>query len=424
MKNKLTNNFGWKLAALFIAIILWFVGNYGNDPDITKQFYDVPVILENVDVVSQAGKIYEVIDNSAVIETVTIKAPQSICQKLTSDDIVATADFNNIGSTNSVDIKVVAKSYFDQISSIKTSSSVVKLNIEDRKAKTLALSTNIIGEVAPGYKIGDITTDQNLVRISGAESVVNSITKAMVEVDVTGFTGDIGTNAEVKLYNAEGKLISHLGLTQNVKSVGVSITVLKTVNMPVSALYQGTPANGYQATGIVVLSKDTVAVAGRGNLMNQMSEIVIPSEAVDITGQKSNYTVTLNVSDYLPQGLELGEGEDGILEVMVQIEGEITKRLELHDSQISIINLPDGWSASFSGVDETFSIQLKGLTSVLSGITAGSVKGTVDTNEIMQKFNLSKMKDDFYSMDVNFNLPNGVELTEPVTILVHITEKQ
>ena len=85
--------------------------------------------------------------------------------------------------------------------------------------------------------VGDVSTDQNIVRITGPESVISQVAKASVDVDVTGFTSDINTNMEIRLYDAEGHIVSDKNLTQNIKNVQHLLTIPSSKHLPVANIF-------------------------------------------------------------------------------------------------------------------------------------------------------------------------------------------
>ena len=132
-----------------------------------------------------------------------VRAPRSVISELKADNIIATADVSELSSLDTISIKLSTDVSYRDIVSITGSIDTVKLNIENKRSKALALKATAVGKQENGYIIGDITTDQNLVRISGPQSVIDRIARASVEVDVSGMTSDILTNAEIKFYDAE-----------------------------------------------------------------------------------------------------------------------------------------------------------------------------------------------------------------------------
>ena len=423
MKNKWTANIGLKIASVFFSIVLWMVGNSIGNPTISQSFYNIPVELENTEAITDSGRVYEVLDDTDVINKVVIRGPRSIVSSLSSENIVATADVSSISSLDTVSIRVTTDVHQDQINSIISSSDTVKLRIDNKKTKALALSTKITGSVTEGYMVGDIVTDQNLVRLSGPESVVDTITKAVAEIDVSGFTGDIGTSAEIKLYDAGGNVISDASINQNIKSVGVKVTILQTKDVPVIFSTQGEPTMGYQETGVIETDKETIRLSGKSSVLKNINAIEIPSEVIDVTGRKDTFSMDVDIRSYLPENVQLVQSEDAQIHVTVYIEAETAKRLELKDSSIVVTNLPDEFEASVSGVEETFIIELIGLSKELDHYQANSMTGTIDAEQIVKNYQLDELKEGFYNMEVDFGLTDDVRILEPVEVVVHISKK-
>ena len=135
-KKKLTDNLGLKIVALIVAVLLWYVVVNITDPIITQTYKNVHVKILNADVITEQGNTLQVVDNSAVIPTVTVKAPRSVFQELGSniDTIVATADMNKLLSDGAtVPIDCTVSKYAEKIESIRPSSDYVRVSIEKRK---------------------------------------------------------------------------------------------------------------------------------------------------------------------------------------------------------------------------------------------------------------------------------------------------
>ena len=209
--------------------------------------------------------------------------------QLKDEDIIAKADFNKLTDDNTIPIEFYTTSRYNaDITRIRGSINTVKLNIENEKTIRLILHVNAVGEVAEGYMLGNMIPDQNQIIVVGAESVINTIDKAVAEVDVTDATAGIATYADVKLYDKEGNLVQSDAIKQRVTSVRVAVEVLATKSVPLSYTVMGTPANGYMATGEVVSDPAAVLLAGASSVLNNISRIEIPAEELNITGQSEN----------------------------------------------------------------------------------------------------------------------------------------
>ena len=170
MKHKLFDDWGLKLISLVFAILIWFIVTNFNDPIVQYKVNNVKVTFRNTNIITDQGQTYEVLNGSNVVETVTLTGHRSVIDSLNAENVMAVADFNDLTMQNTIRINFSTNKYFSQVESIKGSIDTVQLNVEDLQTKILALSTVTSGTVGEGYTIGDITTDENQVRISGPKS--------------------------------------------------------------------------------------------------------------------------------------------------------------------------------------------------------------------------------------------------------------
>lgn len=424
MKNRLTRNIGLKLASVLLAVILWLVVNTVNNPTVPQSYYNIPVTLLNTDLITESGQVYEVLDGTDMISRVVVRAPRSIISELKDENIIATADVRDISSLDTIAIKLTTDRSNRDISSITGSIDTVKLKIENEKVKSLALKTSTSGEAADGYLIGEVTTDQNLVRLTGPESIIDQVTKAVVDVNVDGMTGDIVTNAEIKLYDAEDQIISDERITQNIRSVGVKVSIWQTLSVPVNYSYTGTPAQGYHATGEITGSGENVVIGGKANALRNISAIDVPAEALDITGLTESLVKEIDLRQYLPDNVFLVDSAEAIHEVTVPIEVEISKRLEIRGERVQMTNVPEGCIASISELDESFIIEVIGLSRDVGALQAQNITGTVDVSKWMRESGMDEPQPGFYTVEVDFGLPEDVRLREKVTVMLHISESE
>lgn len=422
MKNKLTHNIGLKLASVFFAIALWMVVISINDPTITDYYSDVPVKLINTELITDTGQVYEVLDGTDVIDRVAVKAPRSVLKEIKTENIIATADVSELSSLDTISIKLTTDIYNSKISSITGNIDTVKLKIENKRSKALALKASTSGQIQDGYLVGDITTDQNLVRISGPQSVIDQIAKAAVDVNITGMTSDIVTNADIVLYDVDDNVINASNITQNIKSVGVKVSIWQTIDVPVIYHVSGTAAAGYRATGEVEGNGETVKIAGKSNVLKNITEIDIPEEAIDITDQTGDYVTEVDISQYLPDGVFLASSDDAVKTVTVYIAPEVSKKLEIRQERVRIINLPEGYDASISGLDESFVIEVIGLSRDVSGLQANSINGVVDIEKWMKSQGMDEPVPGYYTVEVDFGLSEDVVLLEPIKVTLHISK--
>lgn len=94
-KYKFTQNIGLKIMALLFAAVLWVIVVNADDPVVSAVYRDVPVTITNEDVVTNKGKVYQIVDDTHTVN-VTVYATRSVISKISKDNISATADLSQM----------------------------------------------------------------------------------------------------------------------------------------------------------------------------------------------------------------------------------------------------------------------------------------------------------------------------------------
>ena len=422
MGKKLTNNWGLKLIAILFALILWFAVINIDDPVVSETFKNVPVQLVNTEVLTEAGLTYEILDNTAVVETITVYGPRTFVESLKESDIVAKADMNDITVANTVAISVSVDSRnSSKITNIRSSIDCVKLNIEESKSKQLVINATTTGKLASGYIVGGIELDQNRLKISGPESVVSQVYSAKVSVDVTDANSDVATYGAVRLYNKDGEEIESELLVKGTEKVHINVNVIPTKYVPVRYEITGEAAYGYDVvTEDVTCSIMTVLIAGETEDLRNVDEIVITGEELDITDAKETKEVTVALKNYLPDNIMLGDKEfDGKATIKIPIEEVVTEVVELFKENITITNIPEDYQVTMVDVPDYMELEMTGTMSLIREIMTGDVTAKIDMNEALEDLGLSEWSSGTYTVEANLNDSEYVSHT-PVKIVIEI----
>ncbi len=424
-KKKLTENLGLKITSLIVAIVLWLIVVNITDPVITQNYKNIPVKIINSEVITDNNKTLEVVDGSSMVANVVVKAPRSTVQELgnSSDAIIATADMSCLSKDGiSVPIEFTTSKYADKVESIRPSSDVLKVNIENRRTIQLPLNATTSGEIESGYILGNVIPNQNQVRVSGPESVINRVASAFVDVQVTGFTSDISTQADIMLFDNNGDGIPTGNLDLNVSSVRVDVEILATKKVPIYYSTIGIPADGYGVTGEVEINPELIVIAGERDVIDQVTEIKVPAEELNITGQSDNLMVVLDIRDYLPEGIRLADDSNGgKASVTVFIEPFVEQDYGIFPKNLSIENIPEGYNAEFVE-DEGISFVLVGLAQDLEKLQMDSLNPRVDFDDYALLHDMSGFKSGEYDLFLVLDLPGGIQIKEPVTIRLRLNE--
>lgn len=425
LSRRLTRNLGLKIVSFLLALTLWLLVVNIDDPVVRWTYLDVPVAIKNADVITNQGMIYEVLDGTDVVPRVTVYAPRSVGETISKSDIVATADMNTLNSLNTLQVEFSVPKVGSKISDIRGSTDSVRVSIENRKNVQKVLKTNVIGEAPEGYVVGNVSTDQNLVRVAGAESVVSRVDSAVINIDMSTlseFTSDITTSVPVRLYDADGNEVEGSTLTKNPENVMITVEILPTKEVPLRFDVNGEPAAGYGLTGEITSDIQSVRIAGRRSAVANVNEIVIPSEAFAISESSEDTTVEIDVCDYLPENVQMADKSTSLpVQVTIGVERETTATYTLRAEDVQILHVPEGLTCRLEGLEEEYAVSLTGIRSAMSNISARDLEASLDITAWMEEQGMQELQPGTYPVTLQYNNPEHTDLERPVTAVLTVS---
>lgn len=415
----ITDNFGLKLLAVIISCGLWFVVNNITDPMEKKPFNNIPVEIINADLVTSEGKVYEVLDGTNVVN-VTVIGKRSVLNYISKDDIKAVADMSKLTFMNTVGIEVSSSRNNSELE-FQTNIENVKLAIEDMKRVQMIINTSTVGQPADGYVVGSVTASQNIVRLSGPESLINEIDHVEAVANIDGYSSDINTSVELKLYDKEGNEVKSSSIKMNISTINVAVVILATKEVPLSFTVADEPAEGYVLNGEIISVPETVTLAGRKNVLDAITKVNIADPLVSVDKKTEDLTTIINIKKYLPTGTQFANsGYNGNVSVTVGVEPLVTKELEIPARNFAAGNKPAGYDLTLKELDqaESYRIVISGTREAVNAVNANDVIGVVDMDQLLNTLGLDEWKEGIYSGEITFNLPDNVTLSEDYKLTV------
>ena len=418
MKSKLMHNLGLKIMAVLISVVLWMLAVDINDPVINKYINNVQVQLTNTGALTGQGKTYRIVDNSDTIR-VSVRAPKSAIRAIDAQSVTAKADLSEITDDGRVPIELSLSSGLD-VEKITSDRQYVQLQVENKKTRQLSIEVAKNGTLPDGYATGRSDMETNTLSISGPESAVNAVSRAVVDISLDNVTANVEIDATIRLLDADGNEITSSEIRKNVDSVKVTVPILETKEVTISASAIGEPADGYEQTGTVTVSPETVIIAGRAAVLDKISEITIPAEELDLTDATAPVTNTIDIREYLPSDISLADADfDGTVTVSADIEQIRRKTISFDADSVQLLNIPDGWLAeAVSG--QNLQLTVRGLQDNLNHVDAGTITPHADLSALIDENGTVTAGEQ--EVTVKFLLPASVDQVNVVTMQVHLTQ--
>lgn len=411
MKKRLTNNLSLKILSVFLAIMLWLVVINVSDPEKTSTISNIPITIINEESITSQEKVYEIVSGAKA--SVKVTGPRTIIDSLDSDSFRATADLSKMSMTGAVEVEVelVTPSYRSKVDiDVETT---MKVTVEDLLHKEFVIEVADTGNLSEGYVIFGRDLADRTVEVVAPQSVMATIAKVCVMVDVTGAKNDFTVNSMFYAYDNRGIIINseknNIEFSKEGTTVDVKVYPLKQVAFVYDIDKDKYPNAIITATSI---SRENVMVVGREENLSKINEIVLDTSSLEITDENNSYELSYVIKDLLPEGV-LVYGEDKTVSIKVETDAIITKTFEVPVNDIAIKSLGDGLSAAH----ETTGIlryTLKGRKSILDSFQVEDNPLFVSTKNLV-------VGD--YDLEVLMDLEEGIELDKPVYVKVKISEK-
>lgn len=369
--------------SLVISFVFWLVVSL-----VLRPTGEIVVSGVGVNVNVQSGILGELglsaIEGAENTVDVVISGSRAVIGGVSAEDISVTPSLSGVSGAGIYELELKAENKTSkdfEIVGVYPSSMTVKF--DKYVDKILELKYEITGEynIPDEYVQEEIYTDPGEIVVTGPEIDIAEISGAVVSVELSGdYTKTIEALGEVVLVDKEGNPVEYNRneISINVNYAKVIIPIHRTEKLPVSFSYTNVPENFDVSSLKYSLSVDEILVEGEDNIIEKYSDIFLGYvDLRDISPE--NPTVSFELS--LPEGLSL---QDHIDEVEITFDLEGYTEMSFNATQISIINVPQGYRVTSNA--SKVAVSIVGLEEVINNLSAKDIVVEIDmsTREITQ----------------------------------------
>lgn len=382
------------------------------DPVSYKTFYDIPVQLENVETLNAINQSYAIESGDSI--SVTVKGHRSVLDRISPSDITAISDLEEMSMTYAVPITVSIADHYKGDVEIQPEMHVLKLALEDLVQVEIPIEVNLVGANVNKLIKVDVVGVKTL-KVTGAESVVKTLDKAVVSVDITDRTTSFTETVSATIYDRNGALVpmAKLKLNNQVEVQGIA-HVIKSVPVKVSLVEQSRENKFYYELLSCELSAETVDIAAPADLIDTIDTLeltIIPDDNAEVLS-----TMLFKLNNYLPEGFVLAPSQDEEYSVNVNMIKYQKVSLPVTKEDVRI-----------SGMLETkFEAIVVEVTGEIEFFVNTSLIAATDVSVDMLKpyiivTNTNKLG--LYSSDLRIENVDGIVINSTATVKYEITNK-
>ena len=405
----LTKDVGLKILAFVFAFLLWLVVVNIDDPTQTRTFTSV-VTVTNADVLKNAGKLYEIKDG---VNTVSFRvtAKRSIIEKLSPSDFSAVADMKDLENEERIPVTISAKSYANSVS-ISSKQNYLYVELEDEITERFVINAETTGKSDTDLEVETVTCSPTVLTVTGPEEIVNSIEKVVATANISGVTGDFTESVIPKFYDKDGELVDAKELTLSVSTVGVSVHFVNTKTVDIVVKTSGTLSADLKL-GSIKTDPSSVMVIGEASALNNVANITIPDSVINLSNITGSFMTTVDISSYLPEGVELTEGTSSKVTIYVLMEEEVASTVHVATDNIELRDVPEGLSATLT--TDKITVNVYGTQSAIDALNASDIKGYIDCSGLSAG--------DGQNVVLQFENPEGITV-QNTSVTVNVVEEK
>lgn len=409
MKSRILDRLGMKILALVFAIVIWLIVANVDDYRTTKQITGIEIEFVNGNAITEMNKVYEVPEGTTI--DIVVKGRRKVVESLSGNDFRAVADLSKMSVTNAVMVEVSAiSSIVARDLTITCINNSVVIAVEDKIEKQFPITVRTNSQVAEGMAVRTKMATPNMLTVLGAESVVNAIENVVLDVDVSGAQQSLTLYGTPIFIDRDGGEIDSSKFEFDVDEVEAYVEILPVKELTVRLHTTGEPKNGY-AISSIDYQPTTIQVVGDGTDLARVEEIVI--DDLDVTDIHADMETSINILDYLPEGITLVDENSEIM-VKIVVEPVVEKTLTIQNEDIHIVGKQEGLTYTFTSA-EAGAIKLRGLEADLADLTLAMLIPSIDVSD----YSLG-----VYTFTVSLKEVAGIEIVEDITVELEIKQAE
>ena len=381
------------ILSLVIAFFVWMAAMLAA-PEITKHIKDVPITVD-----IPTSSMLEVVEGDDTKVSLVLDGKQFEIGSYGPENVRVVADASGITEPGTYEVPLTVNDNGTRSYSVTSiSPSTVTLTFEARTTKLLQIQTSITGLSTPADYIApenEIVLEPSTVEVSGAESLVSRVERAVVEIS---FSREVSStqqqNSKIVYYDENGNKLDTEDFSyfhQDVNSVAVTIPVKRVATLPLTVSFLNVPENFPVDELEYSLSVDTLTVAAEDSVLRNHNNLVLGY--IDFKQMNLLTSSQMDFAVQLPDGFT-NMDETEIVTVSFEADNLASTNLSLKNFQL--VNVPEGYAVTVE--EESLRVYILGRKSIISSIAAGDFVVKVDLSDM-------RLRSGKYEMPVSIYAP-------------------
>ena len=355
------------IICLLLSIGLWvYVTNVENKTRVTE-ITKIPVEIVNKDSLTSSN--LALTPNQDFYVNLKVEGNTNDINKIKKSDFKLQVDLSEYAwkiGENKVPVTIV--DYPITVSIKNNNSLAVSIKIENMVEKTMKITSNISVTPKQGYFASDAIISPEEVKIKGAESLVNKVSKLLISDKKEEVHEDIIENYEIIPVDDSNNEVIGVDLSEKVAMVEIKISKGKSVKVNVETINQ-LPSEVKLSS--IEGNKEYVEILGPKEILDTIDEL--ETEPLDLSNISTDTTVDLKIK--IPGGVIISDGEE--VSVNINVIKKITKVFN-----IKYTISGENENIKVTPSSETVNVKIKAFEDDMANITSDNIKANLDISKL------------------------------------------
>lgn len=375
----LQSNLSVKFLSFVMAVVLLFtitggIDNIFSTPNGGDYLYDVPIRSEGLQ------NDYDIVGLPETVNVALVGPSMDIYTTKLSKNYRVVADFSTLGEGEHT-IELQGEDFPKDLQVMIVPQTVtVKITQKVTKTFELGYQFSNTDQMDSKYSVSVEAMEHKEVEIRGSQDNIDKINSVKAVINLKGITEDFEQDAKINAYDRSGEKVDVEIIPSTVKVDCAVSSYSKEV--PIVPSYTGDFASGYGLERIN-LGKDKVRIYGKEELLNSIDSVGVTIDIDGVSSDKSYSKLALTGTE------NINKLEFETIDASIRVSQATTKVIE--GIPINIVNNTGGYQVNFAQGQDTASVEVSGVQSVLDTLTVNDFNISIDLENLKTGTNTVKV---------------------------------
>lgn len=292
MKKLFDNELFLRIFSIVVAFLCWIYIIFITNPQIEVKISGIPITLSDHQSIKNEGYIVSNEINSTI--DIKVKGTRQMLANINKDSVIAYVTLSDCTDKQTYQLPVNIKLPYEDISLVSKSVQKISVSVDNYVNRDFSVSYTYKGELKnSNYMIEDTELSSSTVTVSGPESLIKTIEKATISIDIDKADDDVTGYASVSLLNSNNTPVVSSSLDVKSGDIAYKCIVYEKKNVDVKPAISNNAQN-YKCS---VTDHPTITLVGPASDIDRITLISTAPFYVENSQLPNTYTASLIIPE-------------------------------------------------------------------------------------------------------------------------------